>query len=702
MAEYVLRNSICYKSSLSEIDDLIRAIIHDKIGGMHIPVELHYLNTGKGGFGLMRLTDRYAICKIANLFHIFNSEIGKLYKDYLEETRLYLGVNKFETPGSPDSTQQNNQDPYEKIFFDWMIASEDKFKMSDLDRNSFKGRFYSEPLEAIRAIKNSNVRIDFIPSDNTKLMVWDRSDKEKSIAIDGDCETNKVSSKISKIFQNFYITALNRLKLTNRNLPPLKGKQNNFMIGSFANTINDNKLKFIIHARYGTLITPARAKVIYHKNDGSDLYTCSCLWKTLNLKHIINCCRYHSKGILSRHNNIANVVIEAIRKELKVPVNYISFNRGISIEPRFTKNNQPFKIGTFRPDIYFWDSNIEKHTITLNLIEIKSPFAESKKDEVDIRETTSTLDEVKRAAEAKYNKHIADIKNILKSHLNIDGSIYNIKVNDYQFVIGSLGCAHKDSFVDLQNLLRCKNKQKTSLYLKRMIMKAINGSYKIWCEWRYQKQKAWAIKKNLEQNYKKIEDIIEANYIISEKEIDDLEKEELRQMVNVETGQGFEEDEDDIQENIYNEVNDTIYEEGVPSEFDDNDEDTIQILKEEKENEEQTDANLIDEDDRFIVTENDSEHDKDAYSFNSFNTEEFLNDIIKKRGEQRRQKISLETQITQGSSNHDSSDESLQSKTPRKRVKSQRSFYQSDQPPCPRGSKSQLSESQIRQLNEIS
>jgi hypothetical protein len=116
MAEYILKNSIFYKSSLTEMDQLIRAILHDKIGGMHIPIDLHYLNTGKGGFGLMNLMDRYKICKIANLFHIFNSEIGMIYRRYLEETRIYLRIDKFETPNLGDP--ENSQDTLEKTFFD--------------------------------------------------------------------------------------------------------------------------------------------------------------------------------------------------------------------------------------------------------------------------------------------------------------------------------------------------------------------------------------------------------------------------------------------------------------------------------------------------------------------------------------------------------------------------------------------------------
>jgi hypothetical protein len=69
----------------------------------------------------------------------------------------------------------------------------------------------------------------------------------------------------------------------------------------------------------------------------------------------------------------------AIRKEMKIPINSISINRGITIDKRFMKDNQPFKLSTFRPDIYFLNSEIEKRTITLNLIEIKSPYGESKK-----------------------------------------------------------------------------------------------------------------------------------------------------------------------------------------------------------------------------------------------------------------------------------------------------------------------------------
>jgi hypothetical protein len=106
--------------------------------------------------------------------------------------------------------------------------------------------------------------------------------------------------------------------------------------------------------------------------------------------------------------------VEAIRKEMKIPVNSISLNRRNSIDKRFMKDNQPFKLGSFRPDIYFWSSEIEKRTITLNLIEIKSPFGESKKDEVDINEDISSLDEDKHTAELKYNKIIVDLKDKLK------------------------------------------------------------------------------------------------------------------------------------------------------------------------------------------------------------------------------------------------------------------------------------------------
>jgi hypothetical protein len=154
--------------------------------------------------------------------------------------------------------------------------------------------------------------------------------------------------------------------------------------------------------------------------------------------------------------------MEAIRKEMKIPINSISINRGIIIDKRFMKDNQPFKLSTFRPKNFFWNSEIEKRTITLNLIEIKSPYSESKKDEVDINENISPLDEVKHKAELKYNKLVVDLKNKIKTYINVNGSPYTVKIRDYQFVVGSLGCAHRDIFIELQNLLNCKNKQKTA------------------------------------------------------------------------------------------------------------------------------------------------------------------------------------------------------------------------------------------------
>jgi hypothetical protein len=349
------------------------------------------------------------------------------------------------------------------------------------------------------------------------------------------------------------------------------------------------------------------------------------------------------------------------------------------------KDNQPFKLSTFRPDIYFWSSEIEKRTITLNLIEVKSPFGESKKDEVDINEYISTLDEVKHKAELKYNKLVVDLKDKIKTHINVNGSPYTVKIRDYQFVVGSLGCAHRDTFIELQNLLKCKNKQKTALYLKRMIMKAINGSYKIWCDWRYQKQKAWAIKRNLEQNYRKIDEIIEANYTISENEKEDLEKEALRQTVNDETGLGLEDDDEEVQDNIYTDINDPIYTFGDVTDLEDNIEDVEETFQEEEELDD-TDPEI--KNDEFTdEVEDDSYFANDSYSFDAI---EFLNDIDRRQTimDEERQ---FENQLSRRRTH--SSEEGLQPKTPTSRVKSQRSFNRSDQSPRPGGSKSQLTES---------
>jgi hypothetical protein len=107
-----------------------------------------------------------------------------------------------------------------------------------------RNRHYCEHIEALRAALNMNIRTDFVPIDKTKLLVWDLSFKNQGtknqIISDGEAKTEEISRKISRVHQNYSPACFNKLKLSNRNLPALKGAQNNFMIGSFTNTINDN------------------------------------------------------------------------------------------------------------------------------------------------------------------------------------------------------------------------------------------------------------------------------------------------------------------------------------------------------------------------------------------------------------------------------------------------------------------------------
>jgi hypothetical protein len=78
-----------------------------------------------------------------------------------------------------------------------------------------------------------------------------------------------------------------------------------------------------------------------------------------------------------------------------------------------------------------------------------------------------------------------------------------------------------------------------------------------------------------------MDEIIEANYTISENEIEDLEKEALRQTVNDETGQGLDDDDEEIQDNAYTDINHPIYTLEDITDLDDNDEEVEETFKEE-------------------------------------------------------------------------------------------------------------------------
>jgi hypothetical protein len=100
-----------------------------------------------------------------------------------------------------------------------------------------------------------------------------------------------------------------------------------------------------------------------------------------DLLHILNNCAYNLKEMTVRHNLIQKVLVEAIKKHMKVNTEEILTNKEIDFGRFKNELGKPILSGdevNQRPDIHFWatiskdDDIIE--TWNLFIIEISVPF----------------------------------------------------------------------------------------------------------------------------------------------------------------------------------------------------------------------------------------------------------------------------------------------------------------------------------------
>jgi hypothetical protein len=80
-AEYLMRNSVMTRTRLRKLDAFIGSMLNGKIKGPGLPIELFYISWKDGGLSLTNLEQRYNICKIANLAHLLNDELGSRYRN---------------------------------------------------------------------------------------------------------------------------------------------------------------------------------------------------------------------------------------------------------------------------------------------------------------------------------------------------------------------------------------------------------------------------------------------------------------------------------------------------------------------------------------------------------------------------------------------------------------------------------------------
>jgi hypothetical protein len=326
--DYTMMNSIISITELGKLDEFIRNMFNEMIGGPALSKDLFYTSTKNGGLGLRQLTERYQACKYNTIAHFMQRDEGT--KEFIKW--------QFREEERKRSVKKSN----DSLFFVW----------DEVGVRKNKGRSHSMISELYYAACKARIGIKF-DEDTEQMIIW-KEEGEKEVKY---CKKGETAQEVGKIFEARHYENLLKQKCRGRSFCTLgNSKVSNFFISNPKAPNADSLMRFTIRARNDTLWTPARKAMIF-KNEGFDT-RCSCgNHRFCDLLHILNNCPYNMKEMTQRHNMIQEVLVEAIRKHRKVQEDEILTNKTIS-NGRFTKDLGMPTINLSedkqRPDIHFW------------------------------------------------------------------------------------------------------------------------------------------------------------------------------------------------------------------------------------------------------------------------------------------------------------------------------------------------------------
>jgi hypothetical protein len=74
--DYTMMNSVMGITELRKLDEFIRNMINEMVGGPALSKDLFYTSTKNGGLGLRQLTERYQACKYNTVAHFLQRDEG--------------------------------------------------------------------------------------------------------------------------------------------------------------------------------------------------------------------------------------------------------------------------------------------------------------------------------------------------------------------------------------------------------------------------------------------------------------------------------------------------------------------------------------------------------------------------------------------------------------------------------------------------
>jgi hypothetical protein len=145
MAEFLLKHSNVSLTKLNSLDNYLRKLINNKIGGLKVTKDTFYLRARDGGFGFLSLKDRYNICKVANMGHLLSSSIGTIYRHHITQLGIDRHIPMLNTVEEAATSR----------FFTWQTNA-------SYEIEQMRGRAHCDPIEAFKACKFLGIGINYL------------------------------------------------------------------------------------------------------------------------------------------------------------------------------------------------------------------------------------------------------------------------------------------------------------------------------------------------------------------------------------------------------------------------------------------------------------------------------------------------------------------------------------------------------------
>jgi hypothetical protein len=345
----------------------------------------------------------------------------------------------------------------EKYFFNWDMENE----------NPLKGGYHSLVGEVFNAANQLQIGISYDKNEKA-VNIW--TEEVGSLV---KCYKGQTAKAISEIVERRHFMKLRDQPCRGQSIETFKkSRMSNFYIGNCKAPVSDALVRFSLRCRNDTQWTPARKALIFGKENHNPICDCGN-HRIGNLLHILNNCDFNLGWMTDRHNAVQQRVVEAIAKHRKVLKEKIRENVAIKMNEEWDEISG-ISMGVYqklRPDIWYWLEDEERRERKLIIIEFAIPYGK-RTDEI----SGDTLKETDHRKRIKY----AGLVKYLKEVLGCVRSRYSYKVIFKTIVISSLGAVPGFTIRNFSNIIGVKKKNQVEIWVKRMVIAALKGSFNLW------------------------------------------------------------------------------------------------------------------------------------------------------------------------------------------------------------------------------